>query len=59
MKGFIMMEMPKKIKIAVPIEDDGGICACTLKNMRDRAWGIVADMEYDDDRRDAEKTFTA
>ena len=53
MKGFIMLEMPQKIKIAVPIEDDGQICAFTLKNMRDRAWGIVADMEYEDDRRDA------
>ena len=53
MSKFIMMEMPKKIKIAVPIEDDGGICAFTLKNRRDRAWGIVTDMEYEDDRRDA------
>tara|TARA_R100001015_G_C4507357_1_gene80080 strand:+ start:207 stop:368 length:162 start_codon:yes stop_codon:yes gene_type:complete len=53
MKGFIMLEMPKKIKIAVPIENDGQICAFTLKNMRDRAWGIVADMEYEEGRRDA------
>ena len=46
MKGFIMLEMPRHIKIAVPIEDDGQICAFTLKN-------IVANLEYEDDRRDA------
>ena len=53
MKGYIMLEMPRQIKIAAPIEDDGKICAFTLKNLRDRAWGIVSDLEYEDDRRDA------
>ena len=53
MSKFIIMEMPRKIKIAVPIEQDGQICAFTLKNMRDRAWDIVTDLDYEEDRRDA------
>ena len=54
MSKFIMMEMPRKIKIAVPIEQDGQICAFTLKNMRDRAWDIVTDLDYEVTDRDWE-----
>jgi hypothetical protein len=47
------MEMPKAIKIAVPVNPDGHIDGRTLRIMRNKAWKIVTALDYEDDKCDA------
>jgi hypothetical protein len=44
--NFIMMDMPRSIKIALPIGDDNLIDSQILLLMRDQAWAIIQDPEY-------------
>ncbi len=38
--NFIMMDMPSKIKVAIPIDEDETIEERLLLILRDRAWSL-------------------
>ena len=52
--NFIMMDMPRSIKIALPIGDDNLIDSQILLLMRDQAWSIIQDPEFFLDSLDEE-----
>lgn len=45
---YVMMDMPNRIKVAVPIDEDETVEELLLLILRDQAWSIINTFFYDE-----------